>query len=49
MDCLVSKQAPDFTAQAVMPDGRIEQDFTLSSMRGSYVVIVFYPLDFTPT
>jgi peroxiredoxin (alkyl hydroperoxide reductase subunit C) len=47
MDCLVSKQAPDFSAQVVTADGKIENDFTLSSMRGKYVLLVFYPLDFT--
>lgn len=44
---LVNKPAPDFTAAAVMPDGSIKNDFTLSDYRGKYVVIFFYPLDFT--
>ncbi len=44
---LVTKEAPDFTAQAVMPDNAIKEDFTLSSYRGKYVVLFFYPLDFT--
>ena len=43
---LVTKEGPDFTAQAVMPDNTIE-DLTLSSYRGKYVVLFFYPLDFT--
>jgi peroxiredoxin 2/4 len=43
---LVRKPAPDFTAQAVMPDNRIAE-LTLSSYRGKYVVLFFYPLDFT--
>jgi len=43
---LVTKEAPDFTAQAVLPDNTIE-DLTLSSYRGKYVVLFFYPLDFT--
>jgi peroxiredoxin (alkyl hydroperoxide reductase subunit C) len=30
-----------------MPDGTIKNDFTLSSLRGKYVVLFFYPLDFT--
>ena len=46
MSVLVSKQAPDFTAPAVNPCGCIE-DFTLSSLRGKYVVLFFWPLDFT--
>ncbi len=43
---LVTKEAPDFTAKAVMGNGTIE-DLTLSSYRGKYVVLFFYPLDFT--
>ena len=43
---LVTKEAPDFTADAVMPDGTFGQ-VTLSSFRGKYVVLFFYPLDFT--
>ncbi len=43
---LVTKEAPDFTAQAVMPNNSIE-DLTLSSYRGKYVILFFYPLDFT--
>jgi peroxiredoxin (alkyl hydroperoxide reductase subunit C) len=47
MSTLVTKAAPDFTAQAVMPDNTIKEDFQLSSLRGKYVVLFFYPLDFT--
>ena len=47
MSVLVGKQAPDFTAAAVMPDGSIKGDFKLSDYRGKYVVLFFYPLDFT--
>lgn len=47
MSVLVGRQAPDFTTKAVMPDGTIKNDFTLSSLRGKYVVLFFYPLDFT--
>ena len=46
MAVLVGKQAPDFKAQAVMPDGSF-QELSLSSMQGKYVVLFFYPLDFT--
>ncbi len=46
MCTLVTREAPDFTAQAVMPDNAFE-DLTLSSYRGRYVVLFFYPLDFT--
>lgn len=46
MSTLVGKKAPEFTAKAVMKD-KIVDDFSLSSMRGKYVVFFFYPLDFT--
>ena len=46
MSTLVTKQAPEFTAQAVMPDNSFAE-LTLSSYRGKYVVLFFYPLDFT--
>jgi peroxiredoxin (alkyl hydroperoxide reductase subunit C) len=42
----VQKPAPDFTAEAVMPDGSIGE-VRLSDYRGRYVVLFFYPLDFT--
>ncbi|OVE81207.1 thioredoxin peroxidase [bacterium M21] len=45
MSVLVTKQAPDFTATAVV-DGAF-QDVTLSDYKGQYVVLFFYPLDFT--
>jgi peroxiredoxin (alkyl hydroperoxide reductase subunit C) len=44
---LVSTEAPDFTATAVMPDNTFKNDFKLSDYRGKYVVLFFYPLDFT--
>jgi peroxiredoxin (alkyl hydroperoxide reductase subunit C) len=47
MSFLVTRPAPDFTATAVMGDGRFEEQFSLSSLRGKYVVLFFYPLDFT--
>ncbi len=47
MSVLVGKQAPDFTATAVMSDGSFQEDFRLSDFRGKYVVLFFYPLDFT--
>jgi peroxiredoxin (alkyl hydroperoxide reductase subunit C) len=46
MSVLVGKEAPDFTAQAVKGSSIIEE-FSLSSLRGKYVVLWFYPLDFT--
>jgi peroxiredoxin (alkyl hydroperoxide reductase subunit C) len=47
MSVLVTQPAPDFTAPAVMPDGTINDEFKLSSLRGKYVVLFFWPLDFT--
>jgi peroxiredoxin (alkyl hydroperoxide reductase subunit C) len=47
MSVLVTKKAPDFKAQAVMPDGSFKE-ITLADYRGKkYVVLFFYPLDFT--
>ena len=44
---LVSTEAPDFTATAVMPDNTFKNDFSLADYRGKYVIMFFYPLDFT--
>ena len=46
MAVLVGRAAPDFKAQAVMPDGSFKE-MSLSDFRGKYVVLYFYPLDFT--
>ncbi len=46
MSTLVTTEAPDFTAQAVMPDNSFAE-VSLSSHRGKYVLLFFYPLDFT--
>ena len=46
MSTLVTKEAPEFAAQAVLPDNSFAE-LTLSSYRGKYVVLFFYPLDFT--
>ena len=46
MTTLVTQEAPDFTANAVLPDNTFAP-LTLSSYRGKYVVLFFYPLDFT--
>jgi len=42
----IQQEAPDFAAQAVMPDGTFNE-LTLSEYKGKYVVLFFYPLDFT--
>ena len=43
---LVTKPAPDFKAQAVMPDNTFKE-VSLSDFKGKKVVLFFYPLDFT--
>ena len=47
MSTLVTRQAPDFTATAVMGDNSFKEDFKLSDFQGKYVILFFYPLDFT--
>ena len=47
MSFLVTQEAPDFTATAVMADNSMKPDFKLSDFRGKYVILFFYPLDFT--
>lgn len=47
MSLLVTQPAPDFTATAVMPDNSFKEDFRLADFRGKYVLLFFYPLDFT--
>jgi peroxiredoxin (alkyl hydroperoxide reductase subunit C) len=45
---LVGRQAPDFTANAVLGNGEIIPNFNLKeSISGKYAVLFFYPLDFT--
>lgn len=46
MATLVGKQAPDFKEKAVIGK-KIVDDFSLMHYRGKYVVLFFYPLDFT--
>jgi peroxiredoxin 2/4 len=43
---LVQKHAPSFNAEAVMGDNSF-QTINLEQYRGKYVVLFFYPLDFT--
>ena len=48
MSVLVGRQAPDFTAAAVLPDGSIEDHFHFSeATQDKYSLVFFYPLDFT--
>lgn len=47
MAVLVGKKAPDFDAKAVINGNQIIDKFSLSQYKGKYVVLFFYPLDFT--
>ena len=42
----VTSKAPNFQATAVMPDGSFK-DIKLTDYQGKWVVLFFYPLDFT--
>jgi len=42
----VTKPAPEFKSAAVLPDGQFG-NVSLSDYKGKYVVLFFYPLDFT--
>ncbi|GAA4424158.1 peroxiredoxin [Bremerella cremea] len=46
MSVLVTQPAPDFAAEAVMEDGSFKK-VNLTDYRGQYVLLFFYPLDFT--
>lgn len=43
---MINQSAPQFTAQAVFDAGEVKE-ISLSSYRGKWVVLFFYPLDFT--
>ena len=47
MGVLVGKSAPGFTASAVINGNDIVEGFTLEQFKGKYVVLFFYPKDFT--
>jgi peroxiredoxin (alkyl hydroperoxide reductase subunit C) len=44
---LIGKKAPEFKAPAVLGNNTIKEDFGLEQFKGKYVVLFFYPLDFT--
>lgn len=46
MSTLVTREAPDFKAEVVNADDSFTE-LQLSSLRGKYVLLFFYPLDFT--
>jgi len=43
---LVTHPAPEFTAEVVLADGKLDR-FDSRSLRGRYAFLLFYPLDFT--
>jgi len=47
MSTLIGKSAPEVKGPAVMPNNSIKEDFSLDAYKGKYVVLFFYPLDFT--
>ncbi|OED36212.1 thioredoxin peroxidase [PVC group bacterium (ex Bugula neritina AB1)] len=48
MSVLVGKKAPDFDVKAVVEGGKVVDSYKLSDLLGKkYVVLFFYPLDFT--
>ncbi len=47
MGVLVGKKAPAFSAQAVINGNDIVENFSLEQFKGKYVVLFFYPKDFT--
>lgn len=48
MAVLVGKQAPDFSAPAVLGTGQMVDSFNFKdAIKGKYAVVFFYPLDFT--
>lgn len=48
MSVLVGREAPDFTAPAVLGSGEIVDSYNFkNTIKGKYAVVFFYPLDFT--
>ena len=43
---MIGQQAPQFTASAVIENGDV-RELSLADFKGQYVVLFFYPLDFT--
>lgn len=44
---LIKEMAPDFQAEALLPNNVIVTDYNISQFKGKYVYLFFYPLDFT--
>ena len=47
MSVLVGRKAPDFDVAAVVKGSQFVDSVKLSDFKGKYVVLFFYPLDFT--
>lgn len=47
MAVLVGKKAPDFNVKATINGNQIVDSYTLSQLNGQYVLLFFYPKDFT--
>ncbi len=47
MGVLVGRKAPGFSASAVINGNDIVENFTLEQFKGKYVILFFYPKDFT--
>ena len=47
MSVLVGRKAPDFDVAAVVNGSEFVDSYKLSDYKGKYVVLFFYPLDFT--
>lgn len=47
MDRLLANPAPDFTMQALAADGESFQSVSLADYKGAWLVLFFYPMDFT--
>jgi len=47
MSAQVSRKAPVFKSTAIMPDNSVNKNFKLEDYKGKYVVLFFWPLDFT--
>lgn len=47
MSVLIGKPAPEFDCKAVINGNEIVDSYPLSALKGKYVLLFFYPLDFT--
>lgn len=47
MNNLIGKKAPSFNSSAVINGNKIVNNFTLNQFEGKYILLFFYPKDFT--